>query len=275
MKARWRANADSSCSRFAAGAKLRPVQADFKEFEGPHGEDRGPRVEIEGGGRHQRRYRGGAAAFPLPHPGRDPHGRAARLRPLPAEPREGHQPPFARTGGGGGRLCRCDEAGRSLLLHLSRPCPYARARRAGGAGPGRADAARQRAHARQGRLDASHLGRARRDGLLRHHRRASSDRLRRRLARAIQGPEGCLGVLLRRRHHQYRRLPRGAEFCGGVEAAGDLRLREQPLHGIHADRRGHRGRASGGRPRRRLWARTHPHRRQRRRHRLSHRRGGL
>ena len=45
------------------------------------------------------------------------------------------------------------------------------------------------------------------------------------------------GVLLRRRHHQHRCVPRGAEFRGGVEAAGDLRLREQFLHGVHADRR--------------------------------------
>ena len=66
-----------------------------------------------------------------------------------------------------------------------------------------------------------------------------------------KGAEGRLGLLLRRRHHQYRRVPRGAEFRGGLEAAGDLRVREQSLHGIHADRRCHRGRASGRRPRRR------------------------
>ena len=34
------------------------------------------------------------------------------------------------------------------------------------------------------------LGGARRDGLLRHHRRASADRLRRGLARAVQGRQG-------------------------------------------------------------------------------------
>ena len=48
-------------------------------------------------------------------------------------------------------------------------------------------------------------------------------------------------------------------------------LREQPLHGIHADRRRDRGRASGRRPRRRLRAAAHRHRRQRRRRRLSRR----
>ena len=71
------------------------------------------------------------------------------------------------------------------------------ARRAGREGAGRADAARQRADARQGRVDASDVGRAWRDGFLRHHWRASADRLRRRLARAIQGREGRVGLLLR------------------------------------------------------------------------------
>ena len=145
------------------------------------------------------------------------------LRPVPAEPGQGHEPPVARAGGGGGGLRLRDEARRPVVLHLSRPRPYARARRAGREGAGRADAARQRPDARQGRLDAPDLGRARRDGLLRDHRRASADRLRRRLARAVQGRQGRLGLLLRRRHHQYRRVPRGAEFRRGVEAAGDLR----------------------------------------------------
>ena len=75
------------------------------------------------------------------------------------------------------------------------------------------------------------------------------DSLRRRLARAIQGRQGRFGLLLRRRHHQYRRVPRGAQFRRGLEAAGGLRLREQSLHGIHADRRRDGGRASGRRPR--------------------------
>ena len=56
-----------------------------------------------------------------------------------------------------------------------------------------------------------------------------------------KGDKRRLGLLLRRRHHQYRRLPRGAELRRGLEAAGGLRLREQPLHGIHADRRGDGG----------------------------------
>ncbi len=197
-------------------------------------------------------------------------------RPVPAEPGQGHQPPLARPGGGRGRLRRRHAAGRSDLLHLSRPRPHAGARRADREGARRADAARQRPDARQGRLDASDLGRARRHGLLRHHRRASADRLRRGLARAVQGREGRLGLLLRRRHHQYRRLPRGAEFRRGLEAAGDLRLREQSLHGIHADRRRDGGASirppTAPRP---TGCRAHRHRRQRRRRRLSHRARGL
>ena len=84
-----------------------------------------------------------------------------------------------------------------------------------------------------------------------------------------KGARRRLGVLLRRRHHQHRRVPRGAEFRRGLEAAGGLRVREQSLHGIHADRRRDRGRASGRRPRLRLWPGADRHRRQRRRRGLS------
>ena len=199
-------------------------------------------------------------------------GRAARLRPVPAEPGEGHEPSVARPGGGGGGLRHRHEEGRPVVLHLPRPRPYAGPRRAGREGARRADAARQRPDARQGRLDAPDLGGARRDGLLRHHRRASADRLRRGLARAVQGRQGRISLLLRRRHHQHRRVPRGAELRRGVEAAGDLRLREQPLHGIHPDRRRHRGAEPGRRPRLGLRAGEDRDRRQRRRRGLSRRR---
>ena len=84
-----------------------------------------------------------------------------------------------------------------------------------------------------------------------------------------KGDKDVVGLLLRRRHHQHRRVPRGAEFRRGLEAAGDLRVREQSLHGIHADRRRHRGRASGRRPRLGLRAAAHRDRRQRRRRGLS------
>ena len=52
-----------------------------------------------------------------------------------------------------------------------------------------------------------------------------------------RGRPGRGRLLLRRRHDQHRRVPRGAELRGDLEAAGRLRLREQPLHGVHADRR--------------------------------------
>ena len=57
-------------------------------------------------------------------------------------------------------------------------------------------------------------------------------------------------------------------FAVGLEAAGGVRLREQPLHGVHADRRRDGGRASGSRPRERVRTGAGPHRRQRRRRRL-------
>ena len=221
--------------------------------------------------RPERRYRRGYAAGIVPAAGAAAAGRAARLRPVPAEPGQGNEPSLARSGSGRRRICRRHETGRPEFLHLSRPCPHTGTRRTGGAGARRIDGPRQWPDARQGRVHAPDLGRAWCDGLLCHHRRASADRLRRRLARAIQGRWRRLGLLLRRRHHQYRRVSRGAEFRRGVEAAGDLRLREQPLYGIHPDRRGDGGAASGRRPRLCLRARAHHRRRQRRRRGLSHR----
>ena len=44
------------------------------------------------------------------------------------------------------------------------------------------------------------------------------------------------GLLLRRRDDQHRRVPRGAQHGRGLEGAGRLRVREQPVHGVHADR---------------------------------------
>ena len=44
-------------------------------------------------------------------------------------------------------------------------------------------------------------------------------------------------VLLRRRDHQHRRVPRGGQPGRGVAAAGRVRVREQLVHGVHADRR--------------------------------------
>ena len=88
-----------------------------------------------------------------------------------------------------------------------------------------------------------------RDGLLRDHRRAPAGGGGRRVERAVSRHRAGRGVLLRRRHDQHRRVPRGAQLLGGVEAAGGLRVREQSLHGVHADQLGDGGRASGGGPR--------------------------
>ena len=74
-------------------------------------------------------------------------------------------------------------------------------------------------------------------------------------------------LLLRRRHDQHRRLPRGAQHGRRLEGAGRLRVREQPVHGVHADPRRDRGGAPGRRPGVRLRPAIDPGRRQRRRRR--------
>ena len=80
-------------------------------------------------------------------------------------------------------------------------------------------------------------------------------------------------LLLRRRDDQHRRVPRGAQHGRGLEGAGRLRLREQPVHGVHADPRRDRGRAPGRRSRVGLRARVDHRRRQRRRRGLRRGRG--
>ena len=57
------------------------------------------------------------------------------------------------------------------------------------------------------------------------------------LAAQERGTGSGRRLLLRRRHDEHRRVPRGAQHRRRVEAAGGVRLREQPLHGVHADRR--------------------------------------
>ena len=83
---------------------------------------------------------------------------------------------------------------------------------------------RLHAHRRHG---AQHHGRERHRG--RGHAARHRRRPRRQAAR--DGPGG--GRLLRRRRLQPGRLPRIAQPGGGVEAAGDLRLREQPVRALH------------------------------------------
>ena len=54
--------------------------------------------------------------------------------------------------------------------------------------------------------------------------------------RAGAGHRVGVAVLLRRRHDQHRRVPRGAQPGLDLEAAGRLRLREQPVRRVLADR---------------------------------------
>ena len=106
--------------------------------------------------------------------------------------------------------------------------------------------------------------RARRDGQLRDRRRPPADRARGRLVRPVPRHRAGRRVLLRRRDDQHRRVPRGAQPGRRVEGAGRVRVREQPVHGVHADRRRDRGRAAGGRPGERLRPGADRGRRQRR-----------
>ena len=86
---------------------------------------------------------------------------------------------------------------------------------------------------RRRRLDAPHRHRQGPDRRLRHRRRRPAGLGRRRRHRPAQRPRPALGDLLRRRRDQYRRLPRVDEHRPGLEAAGPLHLREQPLRRVH------------------------------------------
>ena len=167
---------------------------------------------------------------------------------------------------------RCRHARRRLdVRDLPRPCPHDRPGRSADADHGRAARSGERPDERQGRVDAPHQRRTRGDGQLRDHRRASLRRQRRRLDVAVQRDRPGRRRLLRRRHHQHRRLPRGGQLRQGLEPPDRLRLREQPVHGVHADQRRGPRHQPGGRPCQRLRARIDRRRRQRRRRRL-HRR---
>ena len=142
--------------------------------------------------------------------------------------------------------------GRLLVRHLSRARALAGARDGSRRGARRAAGPGERHPGRQGRLDAPHRRVEGHDGLLRHHRRAPVHRER----RGVVGPDARHrpggGRVLRGRHHEHRGLPRSPQHGEGLEPADRVRLREQPLHGVHADRRRDGGRSSGGRPCRRL-----------------------
>ncbi len=178
--------------------------------------------------------------------------------------RERDHAPRDRSGSSRRRLCGRHARGRLHVLHVSRPQSHARPRGADGTDPRRALRPGDGPAGRQGWLDAPDERPARRHGLLRDRRRPSADRPRRSVVRPIPEVRPGRGLLLRRWSDEYRFVPRGAEHGRGVESAGGLRLREQPVHGIHRDRRGDGGRAAGGGPGECVWARADHGGRQRR-----------
>ena len=173
-----------------------------------------------------------------------------------------------RAGGGRRRSRRGDARRRLHVLHVPRPQPHTRPRRADGAALRGALRQARRAHGRQGRLDAHDQRRARHHGLVRDRRRPPADRGRGGVVGPVPRVGPGRGLLLRRRDDEHRRVPRGAQPGRGLEGAGRLRVREQPVHGVHRDRRRHGRRAAGRGPRIRLRPGAHRRRRQRRRGRV-------
>ena len=123
--------------------------------------------------------------------------------------------------------------GRLHRLHISRPWPLHRPRHGRGA-PSPSCSAAAPASRRRRRLDAPHRHRQGPDRRLRHRRRRPAGRGRRGRHRPLERPRPALGDLLRRRRDQHRRLPRIHEHRRGLEAAGAVHLREQPLRRVHA-----------------------------------------
>src|SRR5215204_297227 len=168
--------------------------------------------------------------------------------------RDAAHPPF--RGEGGGAFSR----GRAPRLPPRRHRPGGRGRRrlpgARGRRRDRVHASRARAHNREGdasqrghggalrqgrglqprlrRLDASLRHRARQPRRQCGRGRRTPGHRRRRLR--LQDAEGTprRGRVLRRRRHEHRHVPRGAQPCRAVEGAGRLRLREQPLRRVDA-----------------------------------------
>ena len=191
----------------------------------------------------------GRAAGAAPADDRDPAVRGRGDEAVHAQPCARVDPPLPGPGGGVGRRVLGARRGRHDDLHLPRPRP-----RAGDGGAAgrlvRRDPGQAARHLRRPRrVDAPdrHLGRRAR--LVRGRRRPPAVRLRHRLRRAGAGHRVGVAVLLRRRHDQHRGVPRGAQPGLDLEAAGRLRLREQPVRRVLADRlddaRDGAGRASG------------------------------
>ena len=84
----------------------------------------------------------------------------------------------------------------------------------------------------------------------RDRRRLGRDRHRRGVLGQAARHRPGRGLLLRRGRARPGAPLRGDEHGRALDAAGDLRLREQPLQRVHALRRGHGGRSIPARPRR-------------------------
>src|SRR3546814_12269835 len=104
------------------------------------------------------------------------------------------------------RLRGGDGAWRSQLLHVSRACSYAGARRAGGKVAWRIDGSRQWPDAREGGVDAPHFCEVWSHGFLVDDRGESADRLRLGLAGAINWSVRRFSSSLRLLPHNIRCL---------------------------------------------------------------------
>ncbi len=124
------------------------------------------------------------------------------------------------------------------------------------------------------RVDAPDRPLRRSTRLVRRGRCASAVRLRHGVRLAVPRQRLGVGLLLRRGHDQHRRVPRGHEPGGDLEAAGRVRVREQPVRRVLAGGLDDAGRANR-RSRRELRDAVGAGRRQRRTGHPSGRPGGV
>ena len=189
------------------------------------------------------------AARPVRADGGHPAHREGRLRPVPGRPGQGHHPPRRRPRGGRGRR---ERGAARRTTTCSPPTAATTTRWPAGATPEEclAELMSKATGLCKAKGGSMHLTKARpgHARLVRDRRRAPADGGRRGLVGEAARHRAGRGGVLRRRRHQHRRLPRGAQPGRGVEAAGAVHLREQPLHGVHADRLGHRRGQPRGRP---------------------------
>jgi hypothetical protein len=209
----------------------------------------------------------------VPHDGPHPRVRGGGPEELPRGPGPRHNPSLPGAGSGLRRHRLRVPRGRLHRLHLSWPRPLPRPRHGRGGRLRRAFRPHHRGLRRRRRVHAPHRHQQGADRRLRHRRRRPPGVGRRRRDGPDERPRPALGDLLRRRRDQHRRLPRGDEHRPGVEAAGPVHLREQPLRRVHPHQPQHALRGPDP-ARRRLRHGERAGRRQRRRGGLCrHRRG--